>query len=153
MRTLKQTHEILVLHISLSRSHKSRWRTISGCVLCVGAGRGSPEVKGGGTSLNTTAAASKVRPSWPFLLFGLGVYATSCATKAAKALPRSALSKADSKPGNFSNDQLRKWGKLQRCSFCLASSPCTPWWSAQTQGRTRRVEPSWHFLQSSSPHC
>lgn len=64
--------------------------------------------KGGGTSLNTTAAASKVRPSWPFLLFGLGVYATSCATKAAKALPCSALSKADSKPGNFPNDQLRK---------------------------------------------
>lgn len=104
MRTLKQTHEILVLHISLSRSHKSRWRTISGSVLCVGAGRGSPEVKGGGTSLNTTAAASKVRPSWPFLLFGLGVYATSCATKAAKALARSALSK----PGNFPNEQLRK---------------------------------------------
>lgn len=76
--------------------------------VCWGRARQSGGKGGGRTSLNTTAAASKVRSSWPFLLFGLGVYATSCATKAAKALPRSALSKADSKPGNFPNDQLRK---------------------------------------------
>ena len=71
---------ILVLHISLSRSHKSRLRTISGNVLCGGAGRGCPGVKGrregggrGGarTSLNTTAAALDSDPA------GLSCYLAS----------------------------------------------------------------------------
>lgn len=44
-------------------------------------------------------------------------------------------------------------GERHRHSICMASSPCRPSRSAQTQGRTLRVEPSWHSLQSSSPHC
>ncbi len=68
-----------MLHISLSRSHKSRLRTISGSVLCGGAGRGCPGVKGrregggegGRTSLNTTAATLESDPA------GLSCYLAS----------------------------------------------------------------------------
>lgn len=83
-------------------------------------GKGGVE---GRTSLNTTAAALKVRPSWPFLFFGLGLYATSRATK---ALPCSALSATDSNPGKFPNYQLRELhpvrGQIQR--FTVAPAWC-----------------------------
>lgn len=59
------------------------------------------------------SCSSRVRPSWPFLLFGLGRYATSCGTEAAKSLPCSALSERSLKPGNFPSDQERKAAPCQ----------------------------------------
>lgn len=68
------------------------------------------------------SCSSRVRPSWPFLLFGLGLHATSCGTEAAKTLPFSALRETNQGTSQLTTKvnytlSIEKWGEIQRCCF------------------------------------